>query len=30
MKKSLLWLLIMILAVSMVATFSLAGCKKEE
>ena len=30
MKKSLLWLLIMLLTVSMVATFSLAGCKKEE
>jgi len=30
MKKSLLWLLIMVLAVSMIATFSLAGCKKEE
>ncbi|MFZ3085827.1 MAG: ABC transporter substrate-binding protein, partial [Candidatus Hydromicrobium sp.] len=30
MKKSLLWLLIMILAVSMVVTFSLAGCKAEE
>jgi len=30
MKKSLLWLLIMLLAVSMVATFSLAGCKAEE
>ena len=30
MKKSLLWLLIMILAVSMIATFSFAGCKKEE
>jgi len=29
MKKSLLWLLIMILVVSMIATFSLAGCKKE-
>ena len=29
MKKSLLWLLIMVLAVSMIATFSLAGCKKE-
>ena len=28
MKKSLLWLLIMVLAVSMIATFSLAGCKK--
>jgi len=30
MKKSLLWLLIMLLTVSMVATFSLAGCKKAE
>ena len=30
MKKSLLWFLIMVLAVSMIATFSLAGCKKEE
>ena len=30
MKKSLLWLLIMLLTVSMVATFSLAGCKEEE
>jgi len=30
MKKSLLWLLIMLLTVSMVVTFSLAGCKKEE
>ncbi|MBA7509644.1 hypothetical protein ES705_01608 [subsurface metagenome] len=29
MKKSLFWLLIMILTVSMVVTFSLAGCKKE-
>ena len=29
MKKSLLWLLIILLAVSMVATFSLAGCKEE-
>jgi len=29
MKKSLLWLLIMLLTVSMIATFSLAGCKKE-
>jgi len=28
MKKSLLWLLIMVLAVSMIATFSLAGCKE--
>jgi len=30
MKKSLLWLLIMLLTVSIVVTFSLAGCKKEE
>jgi len=30
MKKSLLWLLIMLLTVSMIATFSLAGCKEEE
>lgn len=30
MKKSLLWLLIMVLTVSMVATFSLTGCKEEE
>ena len=30
MKKSLLWLLIMVLTVSMIATFSLAGCKEEE
>ena len=30
MKKSLLWLLIMLLTVSMVVTFSLAGCKEEE
>ncbi len=29
MKKSLLWLLIMVLTVSMVATFSLTGCKEE-
>ncbi|GAI43726.1 unnamed protein product, partial [marine sediment metagenome] len=29
MKKSLLWLVIMLLTVSMVATFSLAGCKEE-
>jgi len=29
MKKSLLWLLILIVCVSMVATFSLSGCKKE-
>ena len=29
MKKSLLWLLIMLMTVSMVVTFSLAGCKKE-
>jgi len=29
MKKPLLWLLIMLLSVSMIATFSLAGCKKE-
>jgi len=30
MKKPLLWLLIMLLTVSMIATFSLAGCKKEK
>ncbi len=30
MKKSLLWLLIVLLSVSMIATFSLAGCKGEE
>jgi len=30
MKKSLLWLLIAVLSISMVATFSLAGCKKAE
>ena len=29
MKKSLLWLLVALLSVSMVATFSLAGCKAE-
>jgi len=29
MKKSLLWLLIMLLVISMVATFSLAGCSEE-
>jgi len=29
MKKSLLWLLILLLSISMVATFSLAGCKEE-
>ena len=29
MKKSLLWLFMMLLTVSMIATFSLAGCKKE-
>jgi len=29
MKKSLLWLLLILLSVSMIATFSLAGCKKE-
>jgi len=29
MKKSLLWLLIMLLTVSMIATFSLVGCKEE-
>ena len=29
MKKSLLWLLVVVLAISMVATFSLAGCKEE-
>src|SRR4030066_2393313 len=30
MKKSLMWLLIMLLTLSMVAIFSLAGCKEEE
>ena len=30
MKKSLLWLLIVLLSVSMIATFSLPGCKGEE
>ena len=30
MKKSLLWLLIVVMVVSMIATFSLAGCKKTE
>ncbi|GAG71310.1 unnamed protein product, partial [marine sediment metagenome] len=30
MKKSLLWLVVLVLSISMVATFSLAGCKKEE
>ena len=30
MKKSLLWFLVVLLSVSMVATFSLAGCKKAE
>ncbi|MBM3702762.1 MAG: extracellular solute-binding protein [Actinobacteria bacterium] len=30
MKKSLMWLLVMILAVSMIATFSLIGCKEKE
>ena len=30
MKKSLLWLLVALMSVSMVAGFSLAGCKKEE
>ena len=29
MKKSLLWLLVVVLAISMVATFSLAGCKEK-
>jgi len=29
MKKPLLWLLVVLLSVSMVATFSLAGCKEE-
>ena len=29
MKKSLLWFLVVVLAISMVATFSLAGCKEE-
>ena len=30
MKKSLLWLVVVLLSVSMIATFSFAGCKKEE
>ncbi len=30
MKKSLWWLLVVLLSVSMIATFSLAGCKEEE
>ena len=30
MRKSLLWILIVLLTVSVVATFSLAGCKKEK
>ena len=30
MKKSLLWLVVLVLSISMVATFSLAGCKEEE
>jgi len=29
MKKSLLWIVVLVLSISMVATFSLAGCKKE-
>jgi len=29
MKKSLLWLVVLVVTVSMVATFSLNGCKKE-
>jgi len=29
MKKSLLWIVVMVLSVSMLATFSLAGCKEE-
>ena len=30
MKKSLLWIIILVLSISMVAAFSLAGCKKTE
>ena len=30
MKKTLLWLLVLAISISMVASFSLAGCKKEE
>ncbi len=30
MKKLLLWLMVLVLSISMVATFSLAGCKEEE
>jgi len=30
MKKSLMWLLVVLLSVSMIATFSLAGCKEKE
>ncbi|MBA7581061.1 hypothetical protein ES708_22961 [subsurface metagenome] len=30
MKKSLLWIIVMVLSVSMISTFSLAGCKEEE
>jgi len=29
MKKSLLWLVVLVISVSMIATFSLSGCKKE-
>ncbi len=29
MKKSLLWIIVLMLSISMVATFSLAGCKEE-
>lgn len=29
MRKSLLWLLVVVLSISMIAVFSLAGCKKE-
>ena len=29
MKKSLLWLVILVISVSMIAAFSLNGCKKE-
>jgi len=29
MKKSLLWILVLVLSISMIATFSFAGCKKE-
>ncbi|MCJ7727773.1 MAG: substrate-binding domain-containing protein [Actinobacteria bacterium] len=30
MKKSLLWIVVLVLSISMVAAFSFAGCKKEE